>query len=144
MSVCGKNPDDNNAEVSEPTSESASSNLPAEAASSSSAPTASIDPALPASATEVPDQVMSEGASSSSDAAVRLSMKRSSDGSNSKSETKRLHTDHSTRDVVMLLDDSDVSHAVERVLVVWWSSGEQSISRPFVLSALVISEWEAR
>ena len=30
------------------------------------------------------------------------------------------------------------------VLVVWWSSGEQSISRPFVLSALVMSEWEAR
>ena len=28
------------------------------------------------------------------------------------------------------------------VLVVWWTSGEQSISRPFVLSALVISEWE--
>ena len=41
-------------------------------------------------------------------------MKRSSDSSNSESETKRLHTDHSTRDVVMLLDDSDVSHAVER------------------------------
>ena len=57
---------------------------------------------------------MSEGASSSSDAAVRLSIKRSSDSSNSESETKRLHTDHSTRDVVMLLDDSDVSHAVER------------------------------
>ena len=30
------------------------------------------------------------------------------------------------------------------VLVVWWSSGEQSISRPFVLSALVINEWETR
>ena len=38
-----------------------------------------FDPALPASATGVPDQVMSEGASGSSDAAVRLSMKRSSD-----------------------------------------------------------------
>ena len=36
------------------------------------------------------------------------------DSSNSESETKRPHTDHSTRDVVMLLDDSDVSHAVER------------------------------
>ena len=57
---------------------------------------------------------MSEGASSSSDAAVRLSMKRSSDNSNSESEAKRLHTGHSMRDVVMLLDDSDVSHAVER------------------------------
>ena len=31
-----------------------------------------------------------------------------------------------------------------RVLVVWWRSGGQSISRPFVLSALVISEWETR
>ena len=50
---------------------------------------------------------MSEGASSSSDTAVRLSKKRSSDSSNFESETKRLHTDHSTRDVVMLLDDSD-------------------------------------
>ena len=29
-----------------------------------------------------------------------------------------------------------------RDFVVWWSSGEQSISRPFVLSALVISECE--
>ena len=101
-----ENQDDNNAEVPEPTSESAPSHLPAEAASSSSPPTHSVDHALPASATEVPDQVMSEGA------AVRLSMKCSSDSS--VSETKRLHTDHSTRDVVMLLDDSDVSHAVER------------------------------
>ena len=41
-------------------------------------------------------------------------MKRSSDTSNSESETKRLHTEHSTRDVVMLLDDSDLSYAVER------------------------------
>ena len=56
---------------------------------------------------------MSEGASSS-DAAVRLSMRRSSDSSNSESETKRLQIDHSTRDVVMLLCDSDVSHVVER------------------------------
>ena len=51
---------DNNAEVPDPTSESAPSTLPAEAALSSSAL------ALPASATEVPNQVMSEGASSSS------------------------------------------------------------------------------
>ena len=55
---------------------------------------------------------MSEGASSAPDAAVRLSMKRSSDSSHSESETKRHHTDHSTR-VVMLLDDSDVGRAVE-------------------------------
>ena len=41
-------------------------------------------------------------------------MKRSSDNSNPESEAKRLHTGHSMRDVVMLLDDSDVSHAVER------------------------------
>ena len=58
-----------NAEVPERTSESAPSNLPAEAASSSSAPTPSVDPALPESAIGVPDQVMSEGWSSSSDAA---------------------------------------------------------------------------
>ena len=109
-----ENQDDKKAEVPEPTLKSAPSNLPAEAASSSSAPTPSVDRALPASATEVPDQVMSEGASSPSDAAVRLSMMRSSDSSHSEFETKRLHTGHSTRDVVMLLDDSHVSHAVER------------------------------
>ena len=109
-----ENRDDDNAGMPEPSTESAPSNLPAEAASSSSAPTPSTEPALPASATEVPDQVMSEEASSSSDAAVRLSMKRSSDSSNTESETTRLDAVHSTRDVVMLLDDSDVSHAVER------------------------------
>ena len=98
----------------EPTTESAPPNLPGEAESSSSAPTPSVEPAPPASATEVPDQVMSEGSRSAPDAAVRLNMKRSSDSSHSESATKRLHADHSTRDVVMLLDDSDVSHAVER------------------------------
>ena len=41
-------------------------------------------------------------------------MKRSSDSSHPESEIKRLHADHSTHDVVMLLDDFDVSHAVER------------------------------
>ena len=106
--------DDNNAEVLEPTSETAPPNLPAETASSSSAPTPSVNPALPVSATEVPDHVMTEGASSSSDAAVSLSLKLSSDNPNSESEAKRLHTDHSMRDAVMLLDDSDVSHEVER------------------------------
>ena len=106
--------DDNNAEMPEPTSESAPSNLPAEAASCSSAPTPSTETALPASAIGVPDQVMSEGASSAPDATVRLNMKHSSDSSHSVSETKRHHTDHSTRDVVMLLDDSDVSRAVEQ------------------------------
>ena len=89
-------------------SASAPSSLPAEDASSNSLPAAS--------ATDSLDQVMSEGASSAPDAAVRLSMKRSS--SHSESETKRLHTVHSTRDVVMLLDDSDVGHAVERCRVV--------------------------
>ena len=68
----------------------------------------------PASAIGARDQVMSEGASSAPDATARLSMKRSSDSSQSESETKRHHTDHSTRDVVMLLDDSDVSRAVEQ------------------------------
>ena len=66
---------------------------------------------LPASAVEVPDQVMGEGASAL-DAAVRLSMKRSSDSSHSEPETKGLHTDHSTRDVVVLLDDPE---SVERL-----------------------------
>ena len=88
-----ENQDDNDAEVPEPTSESAPSNLPAEAGSSSSAP------ALPASATEVPDQVMSEGAGSSSDAAVRVSMMRLSDNSSSESEATRLHIGHSMPDV---------------------------------------------
>ena len=106
------NQDDNNVEVPEPTLEPAPSNLPAEAASSSSAPVPSVNPAVLASATEVFDQVMSEGASSSFDAAVRLTMKRSSDNSNPESEAKRLHAGHSMQ-VVMLLDDSDVSHAVE-------------------------------
>ena len=69
---------------------------------------------LPASAVEVPDQVITELASGAPDAAVRLSMKPSSNSSHSESETKRLHTDHSTRDVVMLMDDHDVSRAVEQ------------------------------
>ena len=102
-------------ETTEATSASAPSSLPAKAATITTLPAPSSEPALPASAVEVPDQVMSEGASSASDAAVRLSMKRSSDSPNYESDTKkRLHTDHSTRDVVMLLDDSDVSQAVER------------------------------
>ena len=98
----------------EATSASATSSLPAEDATTNSLPAHSSEAVLPASATEVPDQVMSEGASSAPDAAVRLSMKRSSDSSHSESETKRLHTDHFTRDVVKLLDDPDVSRAVEQ------------------------------
>ena len=74
---CAESRVDDNAEVPEPTSEVAPSNLPAEAASSSSAATPSIDTALPASAIGVPDQVMSEGVSSAPDAAIRLCMKRS-------------------------------------------------------------------
>ena len=104
--------DHDNADMPEATSESAPTNLPAEAASSGPAATPSTETALPASAIGVPDQVMSEGASSAPDAAVRLTMKRSSDSSHSESETKKHHTDHSTCDVVMLLDDSDVSRAV--------------------------------
>ena len=50
-------------------------------------------------------------------------MKRSSGSSHSESETKRHHIDHSTRDVVMLLDDSDVSHAVERCREVFRRKG---------------------
>ena len=52
--------DDDNAEMPEPTSDSAPSNLPAEAASSSPAATPSTETAPPASAIGVPDQVMSE------------------------------------------------------------------------------------
>ena len=59
-------------------------------------------------ATDSLDQVLSEGASSAFDAAVRLSMKRSSDSSHSESETKRLHIDHSKRNVAMFLDGSDI------------------------------------
>ena len=76
-----------------------------EDATTNSLPAHSSEAALPASAVEVPDHVMSEGAKSAPDAAVRLSMKRSSDSSHSESETERLHTDHSTRDVVVLLDN---------------------------------------
>ena len=65
------------AEAPEDTSASAPSSLPAEAASSNSLPA----PGPSASATDSPDQVMSEGASSAPDAAVELSMKRSSDNS---------------------------------------------------------------
>ena len=100
---------EDDAETPEVTSASAPPSLPAEAATTNSLPAHSSEPALPASTVEVPDQVTSEGASSTPDAAVRLSMKRTSDSSHSESETKRLHTDHSTRDVVMLLDDSVVS-----------------------------------
>ena len=88
--------------------------IPAEDAMTNSLPAHSSEAALPASAVEVLDQVMSERTSSAPDAAVRLGMKRSSDSSHSESEAKRHHTDHSTRDVVMLLDDPDVSRAVEQ------------------------------
>ena len=66
----------------------------------------------------------SEGAISSLDAAVRLRMKRlSDDNSNSESATKRRHIDHSTRDVVMLLNGSDVGHAVEQCRTVCHGKG---------------------
>ena len=93
---------------------SAPSSLSAEDATTNSLPARSSEAVLPASAVEVPGQVMSEGVSSASDAAVRLSMKRASDSSHSESETKKLHIGHSTRDVVMLQDDLDVSRAVEQ------------------------------
>ena len=105
---------EDDAETPEATSASAPSSLPAEDATTNSLPAHSSEAAVPASAVEVPDQVMSEGACSVPDAAVRLSMKRSSVSSHSESETKRLHTDHFTRDVLMLLDDPDVSRAVEQ------------------------------
>ena len=95
---------EDDAETPEATSASAPSSLLAEVATTDSWPAHSSELALPASAVEVPDQVMSKGASSTRDAAVRLSTKRS----------ERLHTDHSTRDVVILLDDSDVSRVDEQ------------------------------
>ena len=76
------------AKTSEGTLASAPSSLSAEDATTNSLPAHLSEAVLPASAVEVPHQVMSEGASCSSDAAVRLSMKRSSDSSNSESETK--------------------------------------------------------
>ena len=86
--------------VPEPVPASAPSTLLAEAA-------------LPASASEVPGQVMSEGASGSSGAGT----KRPNDHS-SNPEAKRFHADHSPRDVVMLLDDSDVNRTVEQCRVI--------------------------
>ena len=104
---------EDDAETLEATSVSAPSSLLAEAASS--LPATSSEPGLSASATKVLDEVMIEGANSSLDAAVRLRMKRpSDDGSISESATKRHQIDHSTRDVFMLLDDSDAGHAVEQ------------------------------
>ena len=91
---------EDDAETPEATSASAPSSLPAEGATTNSLPAHSSEAVLLASAVEVPDQVMSEGASGAPDAAVRLSMKRSSDSSHS--------------DFVMLLDDPDVSRAVQQ------------------------------
>ena len=91
---------------------------------STSFPAPSSEPGLSASADDVPDQVMSEGASRSPDAAVRLRMKRTSDdSSNSESATKRLLIDHSTHDVVMLLDGFDVGHPVEQCRTVCHGKG---------------------
>ena len=69
---------EDDAKTPEATSASAPSSLPAEDATTNSLPAHSSEAVLPESAVEMPDQVMSEGASSAPDAAVRLSMKRSS------------------------------------------------------------------
>ena len=87
----------------------------------------------PASAGEVLDKVMSEGASSAPDAAVRLSMNRLSDSSHSESETKRLHTDHSTCEVVVLLDVPDVSRAVEQC---------REVCRPKETFPVDVNDWD--
>ena len=79
---------EDDAETPEVTSASAPSSFPAEDATTNSLPAHSFEALLPASAVKVPDQVMSEGRSGAPDAAVRLSMKRSSDSSHSESETK--------------------------------------------------------
>ena len=90
---------EDDAETPEATSVSAPSSLPAEAAMSNSlAP--SSEPGLSASADDASD-----------------------DKSNSQSATKRLHIDHSTRDVVVLLDGSDVGHAVEQCRTVCHGKG---------------------
>ena len=107
---------EDDAETPEATSASAPSSLPAEDATTNSLPAHSSEAVLPASAVEVRDQVMNEKASGALDAAVRLSMKRSGDSYPFESEAKRLHVDHSTRDVVRLLDDSDVNRAVGSVV----------------------------
>ena len=70
---------EDDAETPEATSLSAPLSLLAEAVMSKSLPATSSEPGMSASADDVPDQVMSEGASSSPDAAVRLRMKRPSD-----------------------------------------------------------------
>ena len=64
---------EDDAETREVTSASAPSSLFAEVATTNSLPAHSSEAVLPASAAEVTDQVMSEGASSAPDAAVRLS-----------------------------------------------------------------------
>ena len=97
------------AEAPEDTSASAPSSLPAEATSSNSLTT----PGPSASATDSPDQVMSEGASTTPHAAVRLSIKRSSDNFNFEFEKRRIYIDHAMRDVAMLLDDCDVGRSIE-------------------------------
>ena len=75
-----------------PQSVSASSTLPPEIASSSPEPAFPAESVPSTSATDVPDQVTSEGASSSSNMVV----KRSGDArSSSESGAKRLHADHS-------------------------------------------------
>ena len=89
----------------------ATSTLPAEIASSSSAPTFPAESAPSTTATDVPGQVMSEGASSSFNTGIKRS---SGASSSSESGAKRFHADHSTSDVVILLDDSKVSLAVSR------------------------------
>ena len=98
---------EDDADTPRDTSASAPSRLPAVDATTNSLPAHSSEAVPPASAIGVPDQVMSEGPSSAPDAAVRLSMKRSSDSSHSESETKRYHADHS-------MDDCDVGRSIER------------------------------
>ena len=63
---------------------------------------------------------MRDGASSSSSSGVK---RLNDDSSNPESETKRFHADPSTRDVVMLLDDSDANQAVEQCREVCRRSG---------------------
>ena len=102
---------DDNAEVPEPMPVSAPSVLPVEASPSSQVQANSTESALSASEMEVLDQVMGEGASCSSNTCTKRS---SDDNSNRESEAKRFNADHSTRDVVMFLDDTDVCQVAEQ------------------------------
>ena len=118
---------DNSAEMPTGPQSVSASTLPAGIAPSSSGPTFAV-----CIVTDVPDQVMSEGASSSSN----TWMKRSTDDcSNSESRAKQFHADRFMRDVVMLLDDSEVSQAVSQCREVCRDKGTFLVD---------VNDWDSR